>query len=217
MSMPILRSSSSISCSEVLATTDQHRDCESSRHVLSRARLPILGDADLCFIQWDFPPAYQAVHADLQSVLPLGAMLTVPRLQREIRQVSRMAAECQRDDMVEFKVRHPRCIKPGFPEQLGLYCVGVATRWSNRLCVARNTDCLPDCFLGNVWVQRDAAVRGLNAGSILCDVGRRAGPGCSRRWHRDRRTWRRPNPGRIDAYAAGCNEQPEYGKERTPD
>ena len=100
-------------------------------------------------------------------------MLTVPRLQHEIRQLSRVAAECQRNDMVEFKVRHPRCIKPGFPEQLGLYCVGVAARWSNRLCIARNTDRLPDCFLGNVWVQRDAAVRGLNAGSILRDVGRR--------------------------------------------
>jgi len=64
--------------------------------------LPILADAALRFPQRNAALAYRILQSHFELVFDLGAMIAFPRLEHQIRQLSRMAAKRQRHDMIKL-------------------------------------------------------------------------------------------------------------------
>src|SRR6516164_6429458 len=131
------------------------------------ACLPVLRNADLRIGEVELAVAHESLQVDLQYVLHLGAVLALPRLQREVRELARVTPEGERHNMVEFVVANPRCIDAGLLHELSLHSVGVARGRAHGLGVAGYTNRLIDRVLVHIRIERDATVRRLDARSVL--------------------------------------------------
>lgn len=120
-----------------------------------------------------------------------------------------MTTAGQRDNMVQLEVTYPGFVERLLPNQLRFDAVGLAGRRADGPGVAGNTNRLAYGGFGDVRVQREAAVGGLNTRCVFRQVCGGDDPwrggdfaGLSRhRWN---------------ARASLSNEQPQCGKEPPP-
>ena len=101
---------------------------------------PVFGDAVLGVNQVDLAVTDLVLEAALEPVLFGGAVLAGPGLELEVRQFPRVAADGERNEVVEFIVTDVGFIDPLLSQESPLDAVGVARGGSDSRGVAGDAD-----------------------------------------------------------------------------
>lgn len=97
---------------------------------------PIRVDRLLCFGESELSGTDETLKFHLQPILLLGAARSCPRLEHQIIETARMAAQGQGNNLIEFVFGLIGLGKPCLPQQYALHSVGIGRRGQHRLRVA---------------------------------------------------------------------------------